>query len=452
MIEQNKTTQKPEKSVADYLVEIQNITKGVDCVFRGQADDDWRLKSGAERRIKSAMLTAIPSSSSKQNATQAIISALKKDEGWLLSDNMVDYHKNLLAEARHKGFGLLDGRELSDLELLTQLQHFGAATCLLDFTENALVALYFSCRSNDCKDGEIFCVPHRNISTAPKNIEISELLQNRKLYQWRPIMQGAVERRIICQAGLFLINLPHDQVGIEKIPIKAADKERIRGELKNTYQISADTLFIDLSGFAQNQASRRDLEEYWARFYIGLAKNDLGYHEASIADYDETIRLKSDLAVAYMNRGNTKTRLRDHKAAIVDYDEAIHLKPGDAMVYYNRGIAKDNSGQHEAAIADYDEAIRLGLDFAPAYMCRGIAKYNLGQYEAAIADYTEAIRLQPDYAEAYYNRGSAWVALSNWKHARADLQKALRLAKEQNLSPLVAIILEKLNILNTLDD
>ena len=42
------------------------------------------------------------------------------------------------------GLGVEDGREVSDLQLLAKLQHFGAATGRLDFTWSPLVALWFA--------------------------------------------------------------------------------------------------------------------------------------------------------------------------------------------------------------------------------------------------------------------------------------------------------------------
>ena len=421
----SKSTQRRVKSVTCYLKEIKDITdQGTAYVYRGQTKAIWELESGVARRIRAA---SPASTSSKQSAPQPIKLALERAYEQLLPDGMVQYHKNLLTEARRKGFGVVDGRELLDLELLTELQHFGAETCLLDFTESALVALYFACRNDDCENGKIFCVPHSNISTAPEDKNISALLRSGEPYQWQPIMSGEAERRIIRQDGLFFINLPPDLSDLEEIIIEADGKEEILKELKRTYQISAEKLFIDLSGFAQNHASGREWEEYWTLLYSGVAKDNSGEHEAAIADYDAAIGLKPNYAETYYNRGNAKAGHGQYEAAIADYDKAIRLKPKYTEAYNNRGNVKAFWGDLKAAIADYDEAIDLKPDLAKAYNNRGSAKGDLGQSEAAIADFDEAIRLNPDDVVAYYNRGTAKADLGQHKAAIADFDKAIAL-------------------------
>lgn len=59
------------------------------------------------------------------------------------------YESQLLDNARLAGHGTASGRRLSELELFTLLQHHGAATRLLDFTENALVATWFACHAHE---------------------------------------------------------------------------------------------------------------------------------------------------------------------------------------------------------------------------------------------------------------------------------------------------------------
>ena len=51
---------------------------------------------------------------------------------------------------------VIDGAALSDLQRLSVLQHQGAATGLLDFTEYPLIALWFACEELPDRDGKVF--------------------------------------------------------------------------------------------------------------------------------------------------------------------------------------------------------------------------------------------------------------------------------------------------------
>ena len=66
--------------------------------------------------------------------------------------------EEMLEKARHLGHDLKNGQRLSALELLAELQHFGAATCLIDFTRNPLFALWIACQrssSNLQENGKV---------------------------------------------------------------------------------------------------------------------------------------------------------------------------------------------------------------------------------------------------------------------------------------------------------
>ena len=73
---------------------------------------------------------------------------------------LLKINKDLIEKARSLGHDQKDGKQLSDLELLAKLQHFGAATCLIDFSRNALVALWFACQqsSKGEANGKVFAV------------------------------------------------------------------------------------------------------------------------------------------------------------------------------------------------------------------------------------------------------------------------------------------------------
>ena len=99
--------------------------------WRGQAEIDWRLDSTAARRLFNHQ------SSWPEDMTE-----------WEPLERLVrNYEGRLLEQTRMAGHGFRDGREFTDLELLSVLQHYGAATRLLDFSRNVFVALWFACRS-----------------------------------------------------------------------------------------------------------------------------------------------------------------------------------------------------------------------------------------------------------------------------------------------------------------
>lgn len=58
-----------------------------------------------------------------------------------------------------------------------------------------------------------------------------------------------------------------------------------------------------------------------------------------IADYNQAIKIKSDYANAYNNRGNAKKNLGDKQGAINDYNQAAQLySQQDNMEWYLKAL------------------------------------------------------------------------------------------------------------------
>ena len=104
-------------TINNYFVQIQDATKTTGIyAYRGQEDSEWPLQSAATRRL-----------------IEEYGRDIVRDREY--PQLYINYHRdNLIEPARTRGFGSESGRRLSDLEVIAKLQHFGAATGLLDFS------------------------------------------------------------------------------------------------------------------------------------------------------------------------------------------------------------------------------------------------------------------------------------------------------------------------------
>ena len=114
-----------------YLRQIaKNASTVGQLAFRGQADSTWKLHSSATRRLILDMGEK-PDKNIGRTSTFAKL--------------FMSYHRTVLIEAARKyGFDRGDKREDTDLKLRCRLQHLGAATGLIDFTFDSLVALWLA--------------------------------------------------------------------------------------------------------------------------------------------------------------------------------------------------------------------------------------------------------------------------------------------------------------------
>lgn len=452
--------------IAKYLKELRKLTaSGGTYAYRGQRNAEWGVESAAYRRLKNS------------------------DGNPPTDRRFISYHKEQILEpARMDGYGVKNGQELSDLELLAELQHYDAATCLIDFTRNFLVALWFACQiykdENKKEEGKVFILnindPKTFLSLEQKDMkheggieailnfqtreeeiddqqDEQEYLQTNLLTQmekesekitignqppsyskqppsywhWSP---HYMNQRILKQDSLFVFGKPYiDATHLEEISIKSRDKESILEELK-VLGITRESLFKDMPGFAAGHSHDRSIpptggtggvsEDYCQAGNEAYQRNDM---RKAIELYSKAIAEKPDHVDAYYNRASAKSALGSHTEAIEDYNMVIKYKAGDPNAYNSRGVEKSCLNDHSGAIEDYDKAIQLDTNCAQAYQNRGVEKFILENYSGAIEDYNMAIRIEPDYANAYHNRGIAESHLGQYQNAIKSYNKALEI-------------------------
>ena len=295
-----------------------------------------------------------------------------------------------------------------EFEILTQLQHFGGKTNLIDFTTDYLIALFFACESLFDKPGRVILLAEsaqeENRAKKPRNI-INRVRDQKSVFVRPP--KGFIEIE------------PDDAINIPKCL-----KQPMLDYLKKYHDISTKTIYNDLHGFIRVQ----DLHQSaYTEFFKGLTCHDQRQYDKAIEHYTKSLVLNRNHAPTYSNRGNAYINQGKYCLAIADCTRALELNPNHATAYNNRGDAYDAIGKYDLAIADCTRAIELNPKYVNAYNNRGVAYINKGKYNLAIADLTKVIELNPKYVNAYSNRGVVYNNRGEYNLAIADFIKAIEL-------------------------
>ena len=303
--------------------------------------------------------------------------------------------------------------KMDDLEILTELQHHGGKTNLIDFTTDYLVALFFACDGNQDASGRVILLQQQS--------EAYTVVRPP-----RTIPRVGVQKSIFVQAPRGVV----EPSAIVCIPVDL--KGAMLDYLRKHHDISTKTIYNDLLGFIEKRSIHKSA---YTEFYKGLTcqnranstKNPAEKQRASdkaVVHYTEAIGLNPEYARAYNNRGIVYADKGEVDKALQDCNTVVELNPEDAGVYYNRGIVYADKGEVDKALQDYSTAIVLNPEYAQAYNNRGVVYADTGEVERAIEDYNIAIDLNPKLARAYYNRGTAYVSMEEWENAKADLSAA----------------------------
>ena len=396
-------------TISEFVDRIQELAGDL-LLYRGLAHSAWNLEASGYRRLKN------------------------QKNGSITTEDFQNDIVGLLESAGLRGYRRQYGKEYSDLELLAELQHNRAATCLIDFTANPFIALWFACIELDNENGKV-CAMRTDEDFAEvtykkvKNKSIMYFFEKDKWFIWYPEYQY---NRIVSQSSVFVFGKPEiKERYYEIIEINKECKQKILEELENKYGIEEQYVFSDFSGFALSRSHDGHTlkRNYSAKhyFYKGLRSDRRGEYKDALEFYNKTLEIEPNSPSTYNNRGIVKVKLGDHKAAVTDFNKAIEINPRYAKAYYNRGLAKMQLGDHEDAVTDFNKAIEINSRYAKAYNKRGLVKVQLGDYNNAVKDFDKAIEINPLYADAYSNRGLVKVELGNYEDAVLDFDKAIEI-------------------------
>lgn len=314
--------------------------------------------------------------------------------------------------------------EADQFEILTQLQHFGGKTNLIDFTTNYYIALFFACNGYPDENGRIIL--------QDKNGTIKDWIKE-------PRKSGTGSRPDV-QKSIF-VRPPNGFIEPHEDDIVEIPKDLKRPLLKyleKEFGISTEKIYHDIHGFIRSQDLRWSANTEY-NLSIDFQNRREGadnpqertqYNQKAIEHLTNAIRLNLDYTESYKNRGVAYDFKGDYDSAIEDYSTRIKQNPNDAEAHNNRGNTYLNKGDYDSAIKDYTQAIQLNPRLAEAYNNRGSAYFQKDVTGLAIKDFNKAIELKNDYANAHYNRGAVYGSQDDYERAISDYTQAIELKND----------------------
>ncbi len=147
-------------------------------------------------------------------------------------------------------------KPISEFERLSEIQHYGGKTNLIDFSKDYLIALFMACDGSPDEDGRI-------------------ILQEKVLME--PYIEEPYEpiNRVIAQKSVFVrhpdgfIQPNEDDI----INIQSKLKQPMLIHLRNFHDISVETIYNDIHGFVKDQSNHM---QFYKTIYEGLVQKQKG--------------------------------------------------------------------------------------------------------------------------------------------------------------------------------
>ncbi len=266
------------------------------------------------------------------------------ENDWKPDWGMEAFEQELLQEAKR----FTDETPTSDLAILSELQHYGGPTNLIDFTTDILVALYFACDGDIEEDGRLIFL-RRNAKWAVHEVKPERMAH-----------------RVTAQKSIF-VRPPQGFIEDEEFEphiVPHQLKEDILEHLRTLHGISIEYIYNDLHGFIRyRNIHRRAIEA----FFEGLSHYNTGDFRSALSAFSESIRLNPRHDGAFNNRGATYLKIGDRDSAKRDFAKALELNAMNQFAYCSRGIQFLIDSMWDEARDDLVQASLLGSNLMETF-------------------------------------------------------------------------------------
>jgi tetratricopeptide (TPR) repeat protein len=174
------------------------------------------------------------------------------------------------------------------------------------------------------------------------------------------------------------------------------------------------------------RATRRDPQDYWAWYSLGVCYERQCRYSQAEACYSVCVALWPKSPGAYVRRSATYLFQKHCDEAAQDCDEAIRLDPDGPVAYWHRALARRGQKRLADAVADATCALERGATAPRVWFLRAQLREEQGDAAGARADRDEGLRRPANDPDSWVQRGLIHLG-ADPRAALADFEQALAL-------------------------
>lgn len=181
-----------------------------------------------------------------------------------------------------------------------------------------------------------------------------------------------------------------------------------------------------------NKALIDNSKNYAAYYFSANINFKQGQHALALTDANIVIKNASKteiplLSDTYNLRGKIYFYLKDYHKSIAEYSQSIAMRTDKYYLYTNRADAYVKFGNYTAAEADYNKALALNDGAQDAWLGMGTMYLMQKKYVKSEFYFSRLINLSPYHYKAYFLRAKLFEINNRYDEAISDMFESLKL-------------------------
>jgi arylsulfatase A-like enzyme/Tfp pilus assembly protein PilF len=195
--------------------------------------------------------------------------------------------------------------------------------------------------------------------------------------------------------------------------------------------------YAAFSGGSDPTISSRDLPDPKDRittyelFSDAMAASQHGRYVESNEKLKGVVRTDPNSVPAHYLEGLNYYRMKMYPEAAAEFEKTVELSPEYALAFFNLGMAQAHGGQYDAAIVTLQRALQLdGTNFEAAFNL-GVAFIQKRDLEQAAGAFQKSVEVYPEFARGRRALGETLLYQGKVDEAVAELRRAVELAPDE---------------------